>query len=162
MSAARQQMTTWEQKYHDIAELYALNEQLLATVESAADPEAQFALLETLLETIGSSADVLTEEYVSFCDAGPMDKNRSGRRVEAALRKIYVGMHATAAKIRDARNAALLVMKKIKRQLETVISHFVEFTTLGLDRIMQKHDVEELMTRHANIARMLNQLGQGA
>lgn len=166
MSALKQQMNIWEQKYHDIMELYRLNEELLATVETAADPEAQFALVEPLVETVGATSDVLTEEYIAFCDAGPMDakrdKTRSGRRVEMALRNVYSAMREFHARVRDQKNAALMVVKKLKRQLEQVIAHFVEFTTLNLDRMMQKQDVEDIKTRHANIALMLGQLGHGA
>lgn len=53
------------------------------------------------------------------------------------------------------KNAVHGIMKKIKRQLEQVIANFVEMVQLSLDRIMQKHDVEELKTRHANISLML-------
>ena len=51
-SAAVNQITIWEQKYYDITELYALNEELLATVEKATDPEAQLALIAALVETM--------------------------------------------------------------------------------------------------------------
>jgi len=33
------QMNQWEQKYYDITELYRLADELLATVEGAANPE---------------------------------------------------------------------------------------------------------------------------
>ncbi len=161
MSAALQQMNIWEQKYHDIVELYRLNEELLATVEHAENPEEQLALVEPAMEAVGDTADILTEEYVAFCDAGPMDGKRSGKRVEMALRRAYSALSDMRKKARDTRNAALLVAKKIKLQLEQVIAHFVEFTTLSLDRIMGKNDVEDLRTRHANLARALG-LGQGA
>jgi hypothetical protein len=55
-----------------------------------------------------------------------------------------------------------VIVRKVKRQLEVVITHFVDFITLSLDRIMQKHDVEELKHRHASIALMLHQQAQGA
>lgn len=161
MSAVQQQMNIWEQKYHDIMELYALNEELLATVETAANPEEQMALVEPVIEAVGDSADILTEEYIAFCDSSPLDAKRSGRRAEMALRRAYGALADMTKRARDARNHALLVAKKIKRQLEQVIAHFVEFTSLSLDRIMHKTDVEELRARHANLARALG-LGQGA
>ena len=159
MSAAVKQINVWEQKYYDITELYALNDELLATVENAANPEEQLALIEALIETIGESADVLTDEYVSLCEGGS-NRAHSKTKVEGALRKIYMGIHDVQARARDAKNAALAVVKKIKRQLEQVIANFVEFMTLSLDRVMQKHDIEELNERHANIALMLHNIGQ--
>ena len=66
--------------------------------------------------------------------------------------------HIGSFTAKDAKNAALLVVKKINRQLEQVIANFVEFMTLSLDRVMQKHDIEELNERHANIALMLHNI----
>ena len=156
-NAARKQMNVWEQKYYDITELYALNDELIATVEQAANPAEQLALIESLIETIGESADILTDEYVTLCE-GSNNRKQSKSKIEGALRKIYMGIHEVQARAKDAKNAALLVVKKIKRQLEQVIANFVEFMTLSLDRVMQKHDIEELNERHANIALMLHNI----
>ncbi len=162
MASAMKQMQVWEQKYYDITELYALAEELLATVPTAADPEAQLQLVDALIETIGESADVLSDEYIALCEGVAQQKQKSKTKVEGALRRIYVAMHDVTTRARDTKNAALMVIKKIKRQLEMVVSHFVDFLTLSLDRIMQKQDVDEIRARHANIALMLTQLGHGA
>lgn len=155
-------MNMLEQKYYDIAELYALADELLATVPTAADPEAQLELIESLVEVIGESTDVLTDEYIALCENVSKRKQKASPKVEGALRRIYMSLHEFSTRARDAKNAAHLVVKKIKRQLEQVISNFVDFVTLSLDRVMQKHDVDEIRARHANIALMLTQLGQGA
>ena len=163
MGAALQQMNIWEQKYYDITELFALNDELLATVEQAENPEAQLALLEPLVEAIGESSDVLTEEYVALCDeVKPARKQSAKSRIEGALRRVYMAVHEFEIRARETKNAALMVVKKIKRQLELVVSHFMDFMLLSLDRVMQKNDVEELKQRHAQIALMLHQMGQGA
>lgn len=159
MALAMTKMTEWEEKYYEISELYALADDLLATVPQAADPQAQLDLVGALVETIGESADILTEEYIAFCDG--KKKSTAKSRVEGAIRKIYMGIHQLGSSVRDARNTALLVAKKIKRQLEQVIANFMEFTLLSLDRIMQKQDVEELKQRHAHIAMMLHQHQMG-
>ena len=157
-SAAVNQITIWEQKYYDITELYALNEELLATVEKATDPEAQLALIAALVETMGESADILTDEYVSLCQSIPANRSKSRSKVEGSLRKIYMAIHDFNGRAaRDAKNMAHFIVKKIKRQLEQVIANFLEFLVLSLDRIMQKHDVEELNAHHASIASMLHQ-----
>lgn len=162
-TAALKQMTIWEQKYYDITELFALNEELLSSVEQAENPEEQLTLIEPMVEAIGESTDMLTEEYIALCDnAKPAHKQSAKSRVEGSLRRIYLSLHAFENHVRGTKNAALMVVKKIKRQLELVVSHFLDFMMLSLDRIMQKQDVEELKIRHANIALMLHQMGQGA
>lgn len=155
MNTATNQMNVWEQKYYDITELYRLADELLVTVEGAANPEIQLALVEQLVETIGESADVLTDEYIALCEGKPAAKKSAKSKVEASLRKIYNSMADFNTRARDFRNSAHAVVKKLKRQLEQVIANFVEMVALSLDRIMQKHDLEELKARHANIALML-------
>lgn len=161
MASAVKKMTEWEQKYYDVTELYALCDDLLATVEQAENPQAQLALIESLVETIGESADVLGEEYINFCDGKKEHKSKS--RIEGALRKVYGAVSDFTTRVRDQRNAALAIVKKVKRQLEQVIVNFMEFLVLSLDRIMQKHDVEEIKQRHAHLSMMLHSQGmQGA
>lgn len=154
--AAVKQMNVWEQKYYDITELYALNEALLATVESAANPEAQLELIAPLVETLGESTDVLTDEYIGLCEGNPARKKNAKGKIEGALRKAYMALSGTAERIKSQQNAAIAIMKRIKQQLEQVIVHFVEFVQLSLDRIMQKHDMDALKQRHASISLMLH------
>ncbi|PZP86621.1 MAG: hypothetical protein DI582_02475 [Azospirillum brasilense] len=154
-------LTEWEEKYYDVTELYVLADDLLKTVEQAENPEAQLDLVEPLLELVGESADVLSEAYISLCEG--KNKAQAKSRIEGALRKAYAGLNAFSARVRDQKNAALAVVKKIKRQLEQVIVNFMEFTVLSLDRIMQKQDVEEIKQRHAHLSAMLHgQSLQGA
>lgn len=160
-AAALKQMNQWEQRYYDITELFLLNDELLATVTASENPEAQLQLVEPLIEAIAESAETLTDEYIALCEGDPKRKNSAKSRVEGALRKIYVAVHDIGKRVQDTRNAAHGVMVKIKRQLEHVVSHFMDFLSLSLDRIMQKNDVEELKQRHANIALMLYSMHQG-
>lgn len=160
-NVASNQMNAWEQKYHDITELYALADELLETVMGAQSPETQLALIESLVETIGESADVLTDEYVALCEGKPERKTGAKPKVEGALRKVYIAMADFGTRARDMRNAAHLIVKKLKRQLEQVIANFAEMLTLALDRIMQKHDLEAMKARHASIALMLYSAGKG-
>ena len=159
MASAVRKMTEWEQKYYDVTELYALADDLLATVESAADPEAQLALVAPLVETVGASADILGEEYIVLCDG--KKETHTKTRIEGAIRKVYSAIGEFHARARDARNAAHAIVKLIKRQLEQVIVNVMEFLALSLDRMMQKHDVEELKQRHAHLALMLHQQSLG-
>ncbi len=158
------QVHLWEQKHDDIVELYALNDALIDTVETAENQEEQLALIASLVETIGESADLLSEEYVGLCSGESASRKAAKSKIEASLRKVYMAIHDFSQRARDAKNAAHLVVKKIKRQLEQVIANFVEFVTLSLDRIMQKQDIEALNAHHASIALMLHntKIGQGA
>ena len=160
-SVAKEQMAQWEHKYHDITELYALADELLATVENADKPEMQLALVEQLIETIGDSADVLGEEYIALCEGNPARKKAAKPKVEGALRKLYSAIGDFKTRARDVRNAAYRVVDKLRRHLEQVIVNFAEMLSLAIDRIMQKHDVEALKARHASIALMLYSQGQG-
>lgn len=164
--AALKQTHVWEQKHDDIAELFVLNEALIDSVQNAVDPEAQLELVASLIEAIGESADVLSEEYIGLCSGETAVRSTAKTKVESSLRKVYVAIHSFNKKAKDARNAAHLIVKKVKRQLEQVIANFVEFVTLSLDRIMQKQDIEELNAHHASIALMLHSAvtksGQGA
>ena len=65
-SVATNSLAAWEEKYHDITELYALADELLVSVESASNPEMQLGLIERLVETLGESADVLGDEYLGL------------------------------------------------------------------------------------------------
>lgn len=157
-------MHLWEEKHDDILALYALNDELIASVENAPDVDAQLTLIAPLVETLGESADLLSEEYVGLCSGSSPNGKAAKSKIEGSLRKVYMAIHAFQQKTRDSKNAALMTVKKIKRQLEQVISNFVEFVTLSLDRIMQKQDIEELNAHHASIALMLHnaKVGQGA
>jgi hypothetical protein len=160
MANMMKKMTEWEEKYHDVTELYALADDLLKTVPTAADPQAQLDLVETLVEALGDSADILSEEYINLCEGKKDTKATAKSRIEGALRKTYIALHEFTARASDLKNAAHSIVKKVKRQLEQVISNFMEFVTLSLDRIMQKQDVEELKQRHAHLALMLHQVAQ--
>jgi len=161
MAVAMKKLTEWEEKYYDVTELYVLADDLLKTVEQAEDAQGQLDLVEPLIELVGESADVLSEAYISLCEG--KNKTQAKSRIEGVLRKAYAGLNAFSARVRDQKNAALAVVKKIKRQLEQVIVNFMEFTVLSLDRIMQKQDVEEIKQRHAHLSAMLHgQSLQGA
>src|SRR5688572_1129356 len=116
MTTASKRMSEWEQKYFDVTELYALSDDLLATVETAADPEAQLALVAPLVEMIGETTDLLTQEYIGLCEGKKDLKVQS--RIESALRRAYGALGEFGERVSDTRNAALTVVKKLKRQLE--------------------------------------------
>lgn len=158
-----------ELKYHDITELYNLAEELVETVESefVRDSEAQLRLVDPLIEAVADSADMLTEEFLLV--AGRDKKSNAGRKgkVESALRRIYAALDdyrdktaATGKKMtKNLMNIADPIVERIKRQMEVIVSHFIDFMEISLDRVMQKAHLEELKQRQEKIAAMLYHAG---
>jgi hypothetical protein len=160
-----------ELKYHDITDLYDLAEQLVGTVESefVHNPEAQLALVEPLVEAVGASADVLTEEFLVVAGRSKQTNASRKRKVESAFRRLYAAIDEYRARVtsgaktasKGLRNIADPIVERIKRQVEVVVSHFVDFIDISLDRIMQKAHLEELKQRQLKIASMLYHAGYG-
>ncbi len=153
-----------ELQYHQIAELYELAEDLVATVEhsSIKQPEEQLTLVEPLVNQLGESTDILCEEFIEV--AGKRRRGAARKsRIEAALRKIYTAVDHYTDQVRVSasqaasgiRNIADPIVEKIKHQVEFVISILVDYINLSLDRIMQKQHIEELRRRQEKIAQML-------
>lgn len=170
-----QNLAELELKYHDITTLYDLAEDLVETVESEfiSDPQEQMNIVENLIETVGESADILSEEF--FVVAGNNSKLKpsskaSKNRIETALRKVFVAIEnynkkasASAKKASDTmRNIADPIVEKIKRQMDVVITVFIEFVDISLDRIMQKAQIEELKKRQERIAIMLHEIAMNS
>lgn len=158
-----------EEKYYEITELYDLADELVGTVESefATNPEAQFELVEPLIDDVGAATDVLTEEFMVIAESNGRTRNKN--KIEGALRKIYRAIDAYHARV-DAsvgesktgfRNIADPIVKKLKRQMESVIATFIEFVELSLDRIMHKSEIDDLKQRQEKIAMMLHNIAQG-
>lgn len=160
-----------ELKYHDITELYNLAEELIGTVESefVQDPEGQLALVEPLIEAVGESADALTEDFIGVAGRDKKVNARRKGRIEAALRRIYVAIDDYQDRVtksgkkisKSLMNIADPIVERIKRQTEVIVSHFVDFVDISLDRIMQKTHLEELKQRQEKIASMLYHAGYG-
>lgn len=159
-----QDYSTMELKYHQIADLYTLAEELLSTAENPhiENPSDQLDLVEPLVNQIGDSTDILCEEFIEI--AGKKDKSTTrSTKVERALRKLYTAIDTyqqhvasmTTQAIDGLRNLADPIVEKIKLHIETVIAIFLDFVHLTLDRIMHKQQVEELKKRHEKIAQLL-------
>lgn len=154
-----------EERYNEIAMLYDMSEELLATVESplVADQEAQLALIEPLVHEIGEANDVLTEEFTVIAE---QKKQRATRRankpqIEAALRRIYnaLGEYKNNARKagKKAFNVADGIIQKIQRQVDKVLVVFLEFIQISLQSLMNKADLEALKAREVRIALMMHQ-----
>ena len=168
-NTARKTMSEMETKYHEITELFSLAEELASTVDNpfTLNKEQQMELVEPLIDTIADSADVLTDEFIAVCEGKAAKRKPSTARIETAMRKIYIAMHDYSAQAKKLShglaNIADPVVEKIKRQMETVVANFMEFVKLSLDRIMQKHEIDEMKQRHERISLMLHAqaIGQG-
>ncbi len=158
-----------ELKYHDITELYNLADELIETVESeyVRDPQEQLALVESLIESVGDSADMLTEDFLAIAGKDKKANARRKSRIEGALRKLYMAMDDYHARVTESGtklstsliNIADPIVERIKRQVEVIVSHFIDFVDISLDRIMQKTHLEELKQRQEKIASMLYHAG---
>jgi sugar-specific transcriptional regulator TrmB len=161
-------MAELEQNYYEITELYDLAEELVNTVEAADNPGDQLELVEPLINEVEEAADILSEEYMELAERQGKSPNKT--RIEGALRKLYTAIDAynkkvnlkAGAAVEGFRNMADPIVKKITRQLESVVAAFIDFVELSLNRIMSQSHAEELKRRQEKIAMMLHQIGQGA
>lgn len=160
-----------ETSYQEVTTLYDGADALIATIESSRreDQEAHFQLVNPVVEQLEASTDILTEEFINIAQATSNGKQvpKAGKsRIEAALRMVYSALdsyHKEAGQSRkqafeQVRNIVDPVIEKIKRQVEKVITIFVGFVDLALDRIMQKADFELLKKREEKIANMLYEM----
>ncbi len=162
-------LSEMEEKYYEITELYDLAQELINTVESefVHHRSQQFSLVEPLVEELSEAADVLTDEFMAIAESKGKPKNKN--RIESAMRKVYAAIdhyHKQVGAVvgethTGFRNIADPIVKKIKRQMESVIAVFIDFVVLSLDRIMHKSEVEELKQRQEKIAIMLHAAAQG-
>jgi hypothetical protein len=161
---AAPEIAVLEMNYHQIAELYDMAENLLSTAEDERilDNEAQLDLVEPLVAQLTESTDVLCEEFIEV--AGKKKRNANSRgKIEGALRRIYLaidnyneqlGKMANGA-AEGIRNIADPVVAKIKNHVEFVITIFVDYIDMSLDRIMTKLHLAELKKRQEKISHML-------
>ena len=107
---------------------------------------------------------------MAYAEASAEGKKHKGNKnaVEGAMRKVFAAIDAykdhvsqtTEAGYNGLKNIADLIVKKVKRQMEAIVSLFIDFVDLSLDRIMHKNAIEELKQRQEKIAMMLHNLGQ--
>jgi hypothetical protein len=158
------QRAVLELNYHHIANLYDMAEDLIATAEDERilDHEEQIDLIEPLVAQLGESTDILCEEFIEVAGKGQKTgQNRS--RIEGALRRLYMAIdnyNQQASKkvkgtLEGIRNIADPIVEKIKHHIEFVITIFVDFIDLSLDRIMTKWHIQELKKRQEKIFQML-------
>lgn len=157
-----------EKEYHEITTLFDLSEELVATVESqfVANPEDQIAIVEPLIDSVGDAADILTEEFVNVLEK-PIKSKNSKSRIESALRKIFMAMddYRNRVKQKGTRlqnnlwNIADPIVEKLQKQIERVVVIFLNLLDLSLERIMHKHQIEDLKRHESQVADRLLQLG---
>jgi hypothetical protein len=158
-----------ETKYDDITTLYDFAEELVATVESefVTDPAQQLDIVEPLITEIGDATDILAEEFVLIAESRKQrtQSRASKKRIEGALRKMYVAIHDYQKHVKDVSkkahgaimNIADPIVAKIQRQVEKVVGIFLEFIQISLASLMSKAEVEALKARDVRIALMMHQ-----
>lgn len=158
-----------EESYQQVIALYDMADALITTVEKSpkTTKETHFQIVAPIVEQLEESTDVLTEEFITFAQQkGQKGSSSSRTKVESALRKIYAALDQYKALTQTTKKQALEsvsntvdpVIEKIKRQVEKVITIFVRFVELSLDRIMHKSDLELLKKREVTIATLLHNM----
>lgn len=169
MNTHNQKQQNLEQSYHQVVTLYDLADDLISAVDTGASGQQQnqFNYVNPLVEQLEETADVLTEEFINLAENHGKATSLTGRaRIEAAFRKIYStleqygqgsqkGFEAITATINP-------LMDKIKHHVDTLITIFIGFVDLALDRIMQKTELESLKKREAAIADFLQRMSSTA
>lgn len=158
----------YRQQYDDIMALYDYADELAQTIESefVDSAQSQLSLVEPLIVQLEESTDILTEEFIHFAEG--KSKRSSRGRIEKALRKVYTAiddytlkLHGNLKKKTDSiKNIADSIILKIKEKMEEVIVVFLHFTQLSLDRVMQKHELEEIKRNQQHVFFQLHNLSQ--
>lgn len=141
-----------KKKYDTITALYDMIENLASTVESkfVKNQEEHFALIEPVINDVADSIDVLSEEYINVIE-NPKLKKAARLKVEKALRKIFMALENYRKQIAELGQDTLKVltmmvnpiMEKIAKQTAMIVMIFMELMEISLDRIMQKHEMDE-------------------
>lgn len=109
----------YKDAYQDIMGFYRYAERLVDTVDDPAtdNPEEQLEVVEPLIEEIEGSTEVIANEFRQFIKEGQPLGVLSQKRIETALRNIYLSMCDTQLR------AANLPYKKAKRDLDMTYEH---------------------------------------
>ncbi len=161
-------MEEYRQQYDELMKLYDYADELVMTIESdfVDSAQAQLSLVEPLISQLEESTEVLTEEFIHFADG--KDQKASRGRIEKALRKVYTSIDDYTLKLhgslkkkaRGVQNIADAIILRIKEKMEEVIVIFLHFTQLSLDRVMHKHELEEIKRNQQHVFFQLHNLSQ--
>ncbi len=154
-----------EDQYRKIIELYDVAEQLIQSVEAAEIEymEAQLSIIEPVVENVNESADVLTGEYSIFAthDADPRKIKRN--YVESAIRRIFASIEEYKARVGNSGALRQLlaltvdpIINKLKNLAEEIIIVFMKVVSIVLEKILHKHEAEELKKRKKEIALLIS------
>jgi len=161
-------MEEYGQQYDELMKLYDYADELAMTIESefVDSAQTQLSLVEPLITQLEESTETLTEEFVHF--AGEKSNRSSRGRIEKALRKVYTAIDDYTLKLhgslkkkaRGVQNIADAIIMKLKEKMEEVIVIFLHFTQLSLDRVMHKHELEEIKRNQQHVFFQLHNQSQ--
>ncbi len=156
-------MADYKSGYHDITALYGYADELVSTVEdrATADPQLQLELVEPLINEVASAADILADEFIMVAESkrSHMVNKSSKKRIETALRRLFVVVHEYQEKVANrAENIATVIVGKIQQQIDKIVVVFLEFVQISLHSIMNKAELEAAKARDTRIAVMMHQL----
>lgn len=158
----------YAQQYEDIMVLYDYADELALTIgsEFVENAQNQLSLVEPLIMQLEESTEVFTDEFISLAEE--KNKPSSKGRIEKALRKIYTALDEYTLKLHGTlkkksgvmKNIADSIIMKLKEKMEEVIVIFLNFTQLSLDRVMQKHELEEIKRNQQHVFFQLHNMAQ--
>lgn len=157
-------------KYQDITALYDHADELVSTVEDSSlkSKQKQLELVELLVNEVSDATDILTEEFILVAESKkPRGTSKfSKKRIEGALRRIFVAVHgyneSTKHFFNDSSGAILnitnKIVEKIQRQIEKVMLIFLELINISLQSIIGKSEMEALRMRNTRVSIMMHQM----
>lgn len=170
MGAAKQDYSLSDlgMKHGEVVAFYDYADELAGTIDSQfiKNPDAQAELVEPLISEVIEAADILSQEFVFVADHKHNRNVPKFRisRVEGALRRIYSALSdyrqragTSTRRTKDAIvNIADPIVEKLQRQVERVVTIFLEFVHLSLDRFLQKPELDMLKQRQTNITFLMH------
>jgi len=155
-----------ENNFKKIIALYDSAEELLQTVENQTevDPEVHLDAVEPLIDAIEESADILSKEYSHLAEGVSGKSKINKRSVEGSIRKVFLAMNEYKDRLKkQSKPVAQAITKmtdgvisKLKKTIEDVVVVFLEVIDLGIEKLLQKQELEEMKKRNLRIAALMH------
>lgn len=159
---ANYSVDSYKERYQDITALYDYADELVATVESGEvkDQKLQMELVESLVNEVADATDILAEEFILVAEsAKPRATPKfSKKRIEGALRRVFVAIHSYYETMGGINNIANKIVEKMQSQLDKIMVIFLELVNISIQSIMGRAEMEAMRMRNTRISIMMHQL----
>jgi len=94
ISSKEAQESEHKEIYSEIIKFYDIAESMIDSIESDGieNPEEQVLVAAPVIEQLQKSTDILSETYIKFVKANGVVGNSDKRKVESAIREIFVSI----------------------------------------------------------------------